>query len=73
MQVLFTYLVTQIIDLRGTRCELTFLNKQSTEFEKAMTMFSKLLRLKQCPRTTVHFSLASDHYCSRRRDVLGFQ
>jgi len=28
------------------KCELTFLTKQSTEFEKAMTMFATLLRLK---------------------------
>jgi len=32
----------QIVDLRGTKCKLTFLNKQNTEFEKAMTMFAKL-------------------------------
>ena len=32
-----------------------------------MTVFAKSLRLKQCPRTTVHFCLAPDHYCRPNR------
>jgi len=29
-----------------------------------MTMFAKLLRLEQCPRTTANFYLVPDRYCS---------
>jgi len=30
-----------------------------------MTMFAKLLRLKQCQQATFNFYLAPDYYCSR--------